>query len=172
MKTRSVGKQQIWNKLNSVVAQAPKKLFISILFTEICQPNSSWKQTVSLERCGSTVTETLENGTLIPIDISKKSTYYDDSNIVSFIKFSVTHQRLQARKNCLVFEKKGETPPKSPRILMIQCIKEPYCRGFKLLSAKMWNSVFFFCQKKDFAFFFCQKKDHGCMFTCFFFLEV
>ena len=84
---------------------------------------------------------------MIPIDISKELAYYADSKYIRFIKFSLTHQKLRAWENLSDFQKKGGKPPRSHRILMeithhqIQRIKEPYCRGFKLISAKMWNFV-------------------------------
>jgi hypothetical protein len=42
------------------------------------------------------VTETLENGILIPIDTSKESDFNADFKYLSFIKFSSTHQKLLA----------------------------------------------------------------------------
>jgi hypothetical protein len=42
------------------------------------------------------VTETLENGFLIPIDTSKESDFNADLKYITFIKFSPTHQKLCA----------------------------------------------------------------------------
>jgi hypothetical protein len=42
---------------------------------------------------------TLKNWILIPIDISKELAYYADSKYIRFIKFSLTHQNLQAWEN-------------------------------------------------------------------------
>ena len=50
--------------------------------------------TVSKERPSSIVAETLKHGILMPIDISKELDFYADFK--RFIKFSLTHQRLQA----------------------------------------------------------------------------
>ena len=45
---------------------------------------------------GSKVIETLKNTILMPIDISKELSFYADSEYVSLIKFSLTHQKLRA----------------------------------------------------------------------------
>ena len=65
-----------------------------------------------------------------------------------------------SEKICLISPKRGKTTAKSEETLMkwhhqIKRIREHYCRGFKLPTAKMWN------------LHFCQKKDHECMFTFF-----
>ena len=46
----------------------------------------------SKERPGSIVKETLKNGILIPIDISKELDFYADFKYIKFVKFSLTHQ--------------------------------------------------------------------------------
>ena len=56
------------------------------------------------------VTESLKNGILIPVDTSKESDFNFDFKYISFIKFSLTHQKLNARENWPYFQKKGETP--------------------------------------------------------------
>ena len=50
----------------------------------------------SKERSGSIVTKTLKNGILIPIPTSKESHFNADFKYISFIKFSLTHQKLRA----------------------------------------------------------------------------
>ena len=45
---------------------------------------------------GSRVTKTLKNGILIPIATSKELHFNADFKYVSFIKFSLTHQKLRA----------------------------------------------------------------------------
>ena len=50
----------------------------------------------SKERPGSIVTKTLKNGILIPIAISKESHFNAGFKYISFIKFSLTHQKLRA----------------------------------------------------------------------------
>ena len=64
------------------------------------QRNISVKQFVvtncSKERPGSIVSKTLKNGILIPIATSKESNFNADFKYISFIKFSLTHQKLRA----------------------------------------------------------------------------
>ena len=60
--------------------------------------NSSWRRTVSKKRPGSIVTETLKNGILIPIDISKELNFYVAFKYKCFIKFSRTHQSYESEK--------------------------------------------------------------------------
>jgi len=50
----------------------------------------------SEERPGSIVTKTLKNGILIPKSTSKESHFNTDFKYISFIKFSLTHQKLRA----------------------------------------------------------------------------
>ena len=50
----------------------------------------------SKERPGSIETKTLKNGILIPIATSKESHFNADFKYISFIKFSLTHQKLRA----------------------------------------------------------------------------
>ena len=50
----------------------------------------------SKERPGSIVTKTLKNGILIPIATSKESHFNAGFKYISFIKFSLTHQKLRA----------------------------------------------------------------------------
>ena len=49
----------------------------------------------SKERPGSTVTETLTIGVLIPIVTSKESNFKAKFKYINFIKFSLTHQKLR-----------------------------------------------------------------------------
>ena len=64
------------------------------------QNNSLIKQFVvtscSKERPGSIVTKTLKNGILIPIATSKESHFNAGFKYISFMKFSLTHQKLRA----------------------------------------------------------------------------
>jgi hypothetical protein len=76
----------------------------------------SW--TVSKERPGSIETKTLKKGILIPIDTSKEYNSYADFKYISFIKFSLTHQKSSAWENLSYFQEKGETHPKSHKKLM------------------------------------------------------
>jgi len=80
---------------------------------------------------------------LIPIDTSKETDIYIDFKYVSFIKFSLTHQKLSASENLPNFEKRGETPRKNHKILMKITPPDSTSRGFELLRGKMWNFVFF-----------------------------
>ena len=50
----------------------------------------------SKERSGSIVTKTLKNRILISIATSKESHFNADFKYISFIKFSLTHQKLRA----------------------------------------------------------------------------
>ena len=50
----------------------------------------------SKERPGSIVNETLKNGIWMLRDISKESNFYADFKYISFIKFSLCHQKLRA----------------------------------------------------------------------------
>jgi len=54
------------------------------------------KELGSKDRPGSIVTETLKNGILIPIAASKESHFNVGFQYISFIKFSLTHQKLRA----------------------------------------------------------------------------
>ena len=63
------------------------------------------------------VTETLENGFLIPIDTSKESDFNADFKYMTYTKFSPAY-KLRAWENLADFRKKGERPPKSYRTLM------------------------------------------------------
>ena len=69
----------------------------------LIQKRSEIKQFVvtncNKERPGSIVTETLKNGILIPIATSKVSHFNADFKYISFIKFSLTHQKLRAWEN-------------------------------------------------------------------------
>ena len=67
----------------------------------------------SKERPCSIVNETLKNGISMLKDKSKESDFYADFKYISFIKFSLRHQKLRARENLPYFGKQGETPPKS-----------------------------------------------------------
>ena len=59
----------------------------------------------SKERPGSIVTKTLKNGILIPIPTSKESHFNADFKYISFIKFSLTHQKLRVWENLRYFRK-------------------------------------------------------------------
>ena len=50
----------------------------------------------SKERPGSIVNETLKNGISMLKDISKELDFYADFKYISFIKFSLCHQKLRA----------------------------------------------------------------------------
>ena len=50
----------------------------------------------SEEQPGSIVTENLKNGRLIPIVTFKELHFYADFKYISFILFSITHQKLRA----------------------------------------------------------------------------
>ena len=50
----------------------------------------------SKERPGSIVNETLKNGISMLKDISKESDFYAHFKYISFIKFSLCHQKLRA----------------------------------------------------------------------------
>ena len=60
--------------------------FVKQFVTTIC----------SKERPGSIVNETLKTGILILKDTSKESDLYADFKYISFIKFSLCHQKLRA----------------------------------------------------------------------------
>ena len=55
--------------------------------------------TCSKERSGSIVTKTLKNWILISIATSKESHFKADFKYISFIKFSLSHQKLRAWEN-------------------------------------------------------------------------
>ena len=50
----------------------------------------------SKERPGSKVNETLKNGILMLRDTTKESDFHADFKYISFIKFSLCHQKLEA----------------------------------------------------------------------------
>ena len=108
----------------------------------------------SKERPSWVVTETLKNGILITIVASKELNFYCDFKYISFIKFSLIHQKLEPEKVCLILENRGKHPLKliePPRKShhQIHRIREFYWRGLKLLSTKMWNLVFFFFTRRQ-----------------------
>ena len=107
------GPSKIWAKAE--VGQLIKsRLLINFVKVELLS-NSLWQRTVSKERPGSTFTETLKKGILIPIGTSKESNFYAEIRYISFIKFSLTHQKLQSlthRKNLPYFWKRGKHPLK------------------------------------------------------------
>ena len=49
-----------------------------------------------IEATRSLVNESLKNEILIQIDTSKELDFYADLKYISFIKFNLTHQKLQA----------------------------------------------------------------------------
>ena len=59
----------------------------------------------SKERPGSVVTKTLKKGSLIPIPTSKESHFNTDVKYISFIKFSLIHQKLRAWENLRYYRK-------------------------------------------------------------------
>ena len=69
-------------------------------FDKVCHEFLIIKQFVvtncSKEQPGSIVNETVKNGILIARDTSKESDSYADFKYISFIKFSLCHQKLQA----------------------------------------------------------------------------
>ena len=90
------------------------------------------------------------------IDINKK--------YMIFAKVSVAYQKLRAWKILQNFQKRGITALKVTESKLksehqIQRIWEPFCRSFKLLYTKIWNSAFFARRNVIdaclFAFHFC-----------------
>ena len=79
------------------------KWLIYYRFYEIIWKKLRFKQFVvtncSKERPGSIVTKTLKNWILISIATSKESHFNPDFKYISFIKFSLTHQKLRAWEN-------------------------------------------------------------------------
>ena len=71
----------------------------------------------SKERPSSIVNETLKSGILMLKDTSKESNLYADSKYISFVKFSLCHQKLRAWENLPYFGKQGKKTPKILRIL-------------------------------------------------------
>ena len=65
---------------------------------------------LSKEWPGSIVNETLKNGILILKDISKELDFHADFKYISFIQFSLCHQKLRAWENLPFF---GKHPLKS-----------------------------------------------------------
>jgi len=59
----------------------------------------------SKERPGSIVTKTLKNRIFISIATSKELHFNADFKYISFIKFSLTHQKLRAWENLPYFRK-------------------------------------------------------------------
>ena len=59
----------------------------------------------SKEQPSSIVTKTLKNRILVPIATSKELHFNADFKYTSFIKFSLTHQKLQAWENLHYFKK-------------------------------------------------------------------
>ena len=59
----------------------------------------------SKEQPGSIEIKTLKNGILIPIATSKEFDFIADFKYISLIKFSLTHQKLQAWENLPYFKK-------------------------------------------------------------------
>ena len=49
-----------------------------------------------MERPGSIVNETLENGILMLKDTSEESDFHADFKYITFIKFNLCHQKLRA----------------------------------------------------------------------------
>jgi len=60
----------------------------------------------SKERPGSIGTKPIKDGILILIDTSKELDFYADIKYISFVKFSLTHQKLG-----VLFWKIGENTP-------------------------------------------------------------
>ena len=102
----------------------------------------------SKERPSSIVTETLKNGILIPIVTSKESHFNADFKYISFIKISLTHQKLRAWENLPHFRKQGLTPPKSHKILTKitpsdSAYQRTLLQKFQAPIYKKWNFAFF-----------------------------
>ena len=55
---------------------------------------------------------------MIPIVTSKELYFNADFKYTGYIKFSLTHKKLQAQENVPYFRKEGETPPKTSFFLM------------------------------------------------------
>ena len=86
--------------------------------------------------------------------------FYANFKCISFMMFSHTHQKLRAWEN-LPYLKKGETPPKSHRILMKTTASDSECQKTLLQRFKApicKNVEFFFCRRKitDACFFSSQ----------------
>ena len=68
------------------------------------------------ERPGSIVNKTLKNGILTLLDTSKESDFYADFKYISFIEFSIYHQKLltitSPRKFALFWKIGGNSPKK------------------------------------------------------------
>ena len=62
----------------------------------------------SKERPGSMVTKTQKNGILIPIATSKESHFNADFKYISFIKFSLTYQKLKENVEFCIFCQKAD----------------------------------------------------------------
>ena len=60
---------------------------------------------IPIGKPGSIVNENLKNGILGLKDTSKESNFYADSKYISFIKFNLCHQKLQAWENLRYFGK-------------------------------------------------------------------
>ena len=102
----------------------------------------------SKERPGSIVTKTLRNWILISIATSKELHFNADFKYIISSSLVLPIKSYEPEKICLILENRGKHPIKVVEFErkwhhQIQRIREPYCRGFKLLSTKMWNFVFF-----------------------------
>ena len=80
----------------------------------------------------------------------------------SFIKLILIHQKLRTWENLPYFRKKGETFPKSQRILTKITPSDSAYQKTLLL-----NFQAPICKNVEFRIF-CQKTDHGFVFICFF----
>ena len=69
-----------------------------------------YKGTVSKEWPDSIIAETLKNKILIPIDSSKESDFYAGFKNISFTKFNLISQKLQAWEYLPYFQKMGKHP--------------------------------------------------------------
>ena len=97
------------------------------------------------DRSGSIVTETIKSRILISVDIPKELAYNADPKYARFLALPV--KGYETVKICLIF-KMEKNPVKVKKSSLksqhqIQCIIEPYCRGFTFPSLKVWNLAFF-----------------------------
>ena len=75
---------------NTIVSLYHSLIFLVLMIKQFVVTNCSE------ERPGSIVTKTLKNGILIPIVTSKKSHFNADFKYITFIKISLTYQKLRA----------------------------------------------------------------------------
>ena len=98
---------QLLPSFPTLTAAALFSYIILITLTCLCGIKQFVVTNCSKERPGSIVNETLKNGISMLKDISKESDFYADFKYISFIKFSLCHQKLRAWKICLILENRG-----------------------------------------------------------------